>query len=287
MFVNKDLPLATFLSEKLSGTVNKAQGNYYVLSIYKQSALHSLCKMINGKFRTPTRLKYFIFIKLIRIYSGLFHKTVVSQLLYNLILLDYFIDYSNLSYSVSGELIFLYCSIVPLVIYSNSNLNKSDIIKENKGKSGIYRWTNLLSVKSYIGSSINLGRRLRLYYNFSHLNGKNKNSLIHKALLKYGYYNFKLEILEYCDTVNCIEREQFYRAALDLLKPEYNILLKAGSTLGYKHSEEAKAKMKVRARSPEKLARLKAFHATVEQKARVIALSKMQSHKVEILDLLN
>lgn len=174
MFVNKDLPLATFLSEKLSGTVNKAQGNYYVLSIYKQSALHSLCKMINGKFRTPTRLKYFIFIKLIRIYSGLFHKTVVSQLLYNLILLDYFIDYSNLSYSVSGELIFLYCSIVPLVIYSNSNLNKSDIIKENKGKSGIYRWTNLLSGKSYIGSSINLGRRLRLYYNFSHLNGKNK-----------------------------------------------------------------------------------------------------------------
>ena len=116
---------------------------------------------------------------------------------------------------------------------------------------------------------------------------KIKNSLIHKALLKYGYYDFKLEILEYCDTVNCIEREQFYRAALDLLKPEYNILLKAGSTLGYKHSEEAKAKMKVRARSPEKLARLKAFHATVEQKARVIALSKMQSHKVEILDLLN
>ena len=116
---------------------------------------------------------------------------------------------------------------------------------------------------------------------------KIKNSLIHKALLKYGYSNFKLEILEYCDTVNCIEREQFYSAALDLLKPEYNILLKAGSTLGYKHSEEAKAKMKVRARSPEKLARLKAFHATVEQKARVIALSKMQSHKVEILDLLN
>ena len=53
MFVDKDLPLATFLSEKLSGTVNKAQGNYYVLSIYKQSALHSLCKLINGKFRTP------------------------------------------------------------------------------------------------------------------------------------------------------------------------------------------------------------------------------------------
>jgi LAGLIDADG endonuclease. len=53
VFVDKDLPLATFLAEILSGTVNKAPGNYYVLSIYKQSALHSLCKLINGKFRTP------------------------------------------------------------------------------------------------------------------------------------------------------------------------------------------------------------------------------------------
>ena len=53
VFVDKDLPLAKFLAGKLSGTVNKAQGNYYVLSIYKQSALHSLCKLINGKFRTP------------------------------------------------------------------------------------------------------------------------------------------------------------------------------------------------------------------------------------------
>ena len=73
---------------------------------------------------------------------------------------------------------------------------------------------------------------------------KIKNSLIHKALLKYGYSNFKLEILEYCDTVNCIEREQFYRAALDLYKPNYNILKLAGSSQGFKHSPETIAKLK-------------------------------------------
>jgi hypothetical protein len=53
VFVAKDLPLANFIATILSGTVNKAKGNYYVLSIYKQSALHTLCKIINGKFRTP------------------------------------------------------------------------------------------------------------------------------------------------------------------------------------------------------------------------------------------
>lgn len=57
--------------------------------------------------------------------------------------------------------------------------------------------------------------------------------LIHKALLKYGYSAFRLEILEYCDIGLLIEREQYY---LNLLKPEYNILTIAGSSLGFKHS---------------------------------------------------
>jgi group I intron endonuclease len=60
------------------------------------------------------------------------------------------------------------------------------------------------------------------------------------ALLKYGYSNFSLEILEYCGRENVIEREQYY---IDSFKPEYNILKKAGSSLGYKHSEETLSKL--------------------------------------------
>ena len=52
-FASKDLPLAQFLSPILSGTINKAKGEYYVLSVYSLKALHSLCQRINGKFRTP------------------------------------------------------------------------------------------------------------------------------------------------------------------------------------------------------------------------------------------
>lgn len=53
VFVDKDLPLAEILTKKLEGTLNKTAGNWYVLSIYKLSALHELAKLVNGKFRTP------------------------------------------------------------------------------------------------------------------------------------------------------------------------------------------------------------------------------------------
>ena len=53
VFVDKDLPLANALATYLKGTINKAKGNYYVLSIYSLSALYNLAEMVNGKFRTP------------------------------------------------------------------------------------------------------------------------------------------------------------------------------------------------------------------------------------------
>src|SRR5580704_1475195 len=59
--------------------------------------------------------------------------------------------------------------------------------------------------------------------------------MIYKALIKYGYSNFKLDILEYCDKSVLISREQFY---IDNLNPRYNILKVAGSLTGFKHSEE-------------------------------------------------
>jgi len=100
-------------------------------------------------------------------------------------------------------------------------------------------WTCLVSGKSYVGSATNLGKRLYNYYNAKYLM-RDDYMIINRALLKYGYSNFILEILEYCEPSKCIDREQYY---IDLLKPEYNILPTAGSSLGFKHSEETLAKM--------------------------------------------
>jgi hypothetical protein len=67
------------------------------------------------------------------------------------------------------------------------------------------------------------------------LSSRNRGaSIICKALLKYGYVGFRLEILEYCPSSIVQAREQFY---IDKLNPEYNILKIAGSFLGYKHNE--------------------------------------------------
>ena len=56
-------------------------------------------------------------------------------------------------------------------------------------------------------------------------------------MLKHGHKEFRFEILEYCPVEELLKREQFY---FDELKPEYNILKIAGSTLGYRHREASK-----------------------------------------------
>jgi hypothetical protein len=38
------------------------------------------------------------------------------------------------------------------------------IYLDNKNKSGIYRWSNVISGKSYVGSYINLAKRFRDYF---------------------------------------------------------------------------------------------------------------------------
>lgn len=90
-----------------------------------------------------------------------------------------------------------------------------------------------------MGSSINL--RVRLYTYFSLGSLSKSNRIIDKAILKYGHSNFSFEILEYCTLDNVLDREQDY---MDVLKPIYNIIAKAGSTFGYKHSEETREKMR-------------------------------------------
>jgi group I intron endonuclease len=64
---------------------------------------------------------------------------------------------------------------------------------------------------------------------------------IYKALLKYGHSNFSLEILEFCEPAKAVSKEQEY---INLLKPEYNLNPVAGSSLGFKHSEETLVKMR-------------------------------------------
>ncbi len=131
--------------------------------------------------------------------------------------------------------------IKPYAIYNNSldikkNLNNFKNIK------GIYLWYNNINNKFYIGSSINLYNRLYTYFSLKILS--NNNMLIYKALLKYGYENFSLMIIEIISNnknINILEREQYY---FNLLNPTYNILKNSHNSTGFKHSPETIEKMK-------------------------------------------
>ena len=97
----------------------------------------------------------------------------------------------------------------PVKVYKNAKTQKKLIIKENIGKSGIYRWTNLITGESYIGSSVDLAQRFNYYYSLNRINKtlERSSSRILHSLKKYGYSNFKLEVLEYCAREDAIKIE--------------------------------------------------------------------------------
>jgi group I intron endonuclease len=144
------------------------------------------------------------------------------------------INYNNYlrTYSTSSN-------VNSVKFYEDAYTMRKTIIKDNENKSGIYKWTNKLTDDFYIGQSIDLAKRFIKYFNLSYL--KNKETLvISRALIKCGYSNFSLEILEYCDIANLTEREQYY---FDKLNPRCNTLKIAGSSLGHKVTEDTKAKI--------------------------------------------
>jgi len=126
-------------------------------------------------------------------------------------------------------------------LYKDAFNIRKIILKENIGKSGIYMLTNKLinDIYIYIRQSIDISKRFMNYFNLSYLISKD-NSIISRALIKYGYSNFSLTILEYCDKSDLLLREQYY---FDKFNPQYNILKIAGNSKDFKHSEETKIKI--------------------------------------------
>jgi len=132
---------------------------------------------------------------------------------------------------------------VPIMIYSNAETDRPLILSDNKA--GIYQWKHKESGKIYIGSAVNIFKRMRTYYSIGYLK-RNKSMHICNALFNLGYSAFTLTIYEYIDTSQLSKEEakklilaleQFY---IDTFLPHYNILKTAGSRLGSLHTEETK-----------------------------------------------
>jgi len=116
----------------------------------------------------------------------------------------------------------LLAAIISIKSYSNAEADKAKILKENKNKSGIYRFKNLIHGKRYVGSALDLSKRLLFYYSASKINSalQQGKSYICSAIIKYELNNFSLEILEYCEPDKLLVREKYY---IDL-GAKYNII---------------------------------------------------------------
>lgn len=106
--------------------------------------------------------------------------------------------------------------------------------------SGVYKITNTINGKIYIGSAKNIKTRKK-----THLNrlrkGNHDNTHLQNAFSLYGEKYFVFDVIEYCEAKDLLLREQFY---IDELNPEYNIRKIAKSNYGLKHSEKTIDKMR-------------------------------------------
>jgi hypothetical protein len=122
-------------------------------------------------------------------------------------------------------------------VFENILVHKAEIMATLGGLGGIYMIVNTMNGKSYIGSSTNIGKRIG-----QHINGYSSNPYLQNAFNKYGLNCFSLIILAVVPPIRWILLflEQL---ALDYIKPAYNLLTIAGSSLGFTHSAETKARM--------------------------------------------
>jgi len=102
---------------------------------------------------------------------------------------------------------------------------------------GVYLWINQSNGKMYVGSSIDLYSRISYYFALENVHG-----IIGQALLKYGLVSFVLVIFLIPEATGALVLS-LEQSVLDNCVCAYNILPIAGSSAGYKHSDEAKEKM--------------------------------------------
>lgn len=104
---------------------------------------------------------------------------------------------------------------------------------------GIYKITNKINNKIYIGQSNNIKRRKYEHSSIKHETNKG----LKKDYIKYGLENFEFQVLEECKLEELNEREKYW---IRILKPQYNRTSGGDGVPNYKVSEETRQLLKQR-----------------------------------------
>lgn len=104
---------------------------------------------------------------------------------------------------------------------------------------GIYLIENVRNGRRYVGSASSFRKRWREHAR-QLLEGRHHSRFLQRCYDANGADSFVFKKIIFCDKKDLIFYEQ---AAMDAYKPEYNSAPVAGSQLGYRHTEETRAKM--------------------------------------------
>lgn len=77
-------------------------------------------------------------------------------------------------------------------------------------KTGIYKITNNINNKCYIGRAININRRWAVHKRRATIPNKEYDKYLYRAFRKYGIENFTFEILEECAINELDDKENYY-----------------------------------------------------------------------------
>jgi group I intron endonuclease len=96
-----------------------------------------------------------------------------------------------------------------ILFFENVQDNKKNIYKELRKKAGVYVFINNKTNELYVGSSVNLTKRMVSYY-YYYNSDKPSQLVIIRAMKKYRLDNFSLGIKEFCasDNQTCLDLEQ-------------------------------------------------------------------------------
>lgn len=127
-------------------------------------------------------------------------------------------------------------------------MNTSDILKDIPNIPGIYKITNIINGKSYIGQSIYLKKRIKRHLSYK---SHKDNLALYKAFDKYGVDKFTIEILETINTKKCNnikseldKLEVFYIKKYNSYISGYNQTLGGDAGIaGYKFTTEQRNKV--------------------------------------------
>lgn len=110
---------------------------------------------------------------------------------------------------------------------------------ENCNTTGIYKITNCVNNKSYIGQARNI--YIRIYWHLQSTKNekaKDYNTPIHIAMRKYGIDNFELSVLEQCSANDLNDREQYWISY-------YNTYVHADNSCGYNVTKGGKQSIRL------------------------------------------